>query len=138
LQKVLLRPQKRFSWKISIWVSKNKNVMLISNLLMPTFKMLPKKIKSWTHEKMCNNKISQNLQEKTVHFQTFWKKVKCYFWQISIIPSLIPSEMSKKYKTEAPLMVCSVWGCWDRAQTVETSALAVRCYNHLARSHPET
>jgi len=23
-------------------------------------------------------------------------------------------------------------------RTVETSALAVRCYNHLARSHPET
>jgi hypothetical protein len=37
-----------------------------------------------------------------------------------------------------PLTFHCVGGCWDQPRTVATLALAVRCANHLAGSHPHS
>jgi hypothetical protein len=43
----------------------------------------------------------------TVHFQTFFKKLKVIFLPVSIILRLIPNEILKKYKIEALYCACA-------------------------------
>jgi hypothetical protein len=83
----------------------------MSNSLMPAFKNAPKKVKSEKPRKNVKQQKFSKFEGKNCT-SNILQKVKCYFWPISIIPHLIPSEMS----IEAPLLVCSVCGCWDRAQ----------------------
>ena len=107
--------------------------MLMSNSLMPAFKNAPKKVKSEKPRKNVKQQKFSKFEGKNCT-SNILQKVKCYFWSISIIPRLIPSEMS----IEAPSWSAVSEDTGIEPRTVETSALAVRCYNHLARSHPET